>query len=136
MAAGGPIYNRRMSATTRPHGTLYLCRLHLPPVQLYRLPSGLLGGCRRLMQLTANWLPSTAPAHRLLRLALRFRNGGTGAGWASQRRGGWQPLLKVNSFAVVSNQQFPVGLFQHIQPEACIAGPFSPRQQLQAPSLS
>ena len=28
MAAGGPIYNRRMSAITRPHGPLYLRRLH------------------------------------------------------------------------------------------------------------
>ena len=32
MAAGGPIYNRRMSAITRPHGPLYLRRLH---VQLF-----------------------------------------------------------------------------------------------------
>ena len=28
MAAGGPIYNRRMSAITHPHGPLYLRRLH------------------------------------------------------------------------------------------------------------
>ena len=30
MAAGGPIYNRRMSAITRPHGPLYLRRLQKP----------------------------------------------------------------------------------------------------------
>ena len=29
MAADGPIYNRRLSAITRPHGTIYLRRLHL-----------------------------------------------------------------------------------------------------------
>ena len=29
MAAGGPIYNRRMSAITRPHGPLYLRRLQI-----------------------------------------------------------------------------------------------------------
>ena len=28
MAAGGPIYNRQISATTRPHRTIYLRRLH------------------------------------------------------------------------------------------------------------
>ena len=29
MAAGGPICNRPMSAITRPHGTIYLRRLHV-----------------------------------------------------------------------------------------------------------
>ena len=36
MAADGPIYNRRLSAITRPHGTIYLRRLHKNPMQKKR----------------------------------------------------------------------------------------------------
>ena len=61
MAAGGPIYNRRMSAITHPHGPLYLRRLHLAKLGLgdsdLSLVANLMGGINDAEEPVAHQVP-------------------------------------------------------------------------------
>ena len=99
------------------------------------------------MQLMASWLPLPTPALRRLLSSqfqggeaftlsrvhvgddqaiggvLKLRDGRATGVCTPKRRGGRRPLLKIHGLSLVLEQQFSVGSFQDLHPEAGIAGP-------------
>ena len=72
---------------------------------------------------------------RIITGGLEFRVEGIGPDCSPQRGQGLGRFLKIDGLSVVADNQPAVSPFQDLYPEAGIAGPVHPGQQLQDPPV-